>query len=178
GTSNFIFAMKVSSLGATPPANSRWRIVWDSFSSPGQQWYVGMTPDANSVATFEYGKITTAVVGLVVGIPTETMLGTLPGSTFSANGTITFFVPKSLVGNPQPGDLLGAVNGRTFNTGDTPPETLERSNLLIDHTFVKGNTDNSYPPATYTIVGNTVCSSGNIEPVDAVSRKRQGSAGN
>jgi hypothetical protein len=49
---------------------------------------------------------------------------------------------------------------------------------LIDHTFVKGNTDNSYQPATYTVVGNTVCSAGNIEPVGAVSRKRHGSAGN
>jgi hypothetical protein len=81
------------------------------------------------------------------------------------------------VGNPQPGDLLGAVNGRTFNTGDTPPETLERSTLMVDHTFVKGNTDNSYPPATYSVVGNTVCSTGTIAPVSAVSRKTHGSAG-
>src|SRR4029077_4783982 len=77
----------------------------------------------------------------------------------------------------KPGDLLGAVNGRTFDTGDSPPQTLERSNLLIDHTFVKGNTDNSYPSATYTVVGNTICSSGNIAPVSAVSRKTHGSAG-
>jgi len=44
---------------------------------------------------------------------------------------------ETLIGNPQPGDLLGAVNGRTF-TGDTSQSgTLERSTLLIDHTFVK-----------------------------------------
>jgi hypothetical protein len=55
--------------------------------------------------------------------------------------------------------------------------TLERSTALIDHTFVKGNTDNSYPAATYTVVGNTICSAGNIEPVSAVSRKTHGSAG-
>src|SRR4029077_10928617 len=77
----------------------------------------------------------------------------------------------------KPGDLLGAVNGRTFDTGDSPPQTLERSNLLIDQTFVKGNTDNSYPSATHAVVGNTICSSGNIAPVDAVSRKTHGSAG-
>jgi hypothetical protein len=41
GTSNFIFTMKVSNLSPSSiPPNSRWRIVWDSFSSPGQQYYV------------------------------------------------------------------------------------------------------------------------------------------
>jgi hypothetical protein len=177
GTSNLMFTMKVSNLNPTSiPPSSRWRIVWDSFSSPGQQWYVGMTTDANSVATFEYGTITTAVVGLVVGVPTETMLGTLPGSTFDANGTITMVVPKSAVGNPRPGDLLGAVNGRTFNTGDTPPETLERSTALIDHTFVKGQTDNAFPAATYMVVGNGFCNGG-IGPITAVSRKTHATAG-
>ncbi len=178
GTGNFIFTMKVSDLNPSSiPPNSRWRIVWDSFSSPGQQWYVGMTTDANSVATFEYGTITTAVVGLVVGIPTETMVGTpLSQSNFNADGTITIFIPKSAVGNPQPGDLLGAVNGRTFNTGDTPPETLERSTALIDHTFVKGQTDNAFPAATYTVAGNGFCNGG-IGPMTAVSRKTHGSAG-
>jgi hypothetical protein len=137
-----------------------------------------MTTDASSNVSFEYGTVFTDSL-VVLGIPTENPLGTADaGSNFDADGTITIYIDKSNVGSPRPGDLLGAVNGRTFNTGDTPPETLERSNLLIDHTFVKGNTDNSYPPATYTVAGNTVCSSGNIEPVVAVSRKRQGSAGN
>jgi BNR repeat-like domain len=177
GTSNLLFTMKVSNLNPSSlPPNSRWRIVWDSFSSRGQQWYVGMTTDANSAATFEYGTIATAVVGLVVGVPTETMLGTLPGSSFDANGTITLVVPKAAVGNPRPGDLLGAVNGRTFNTGDTPPETLERSTQLIDHTFVKGQTDNAFPAATYMVVGNGFCNGG-IGPITAVSRKTHGTAG-
>jgi hypothetical protein len=34
---------------------------------------------------------------------------------------------------------------------------LERSTALIDHTFVKAQTDNAYPPATYTVSGNTAC---------------------
>jgi len=81
----------------------------------------------------------------------------LPASNFNADGTITIYVPKSAVGNPQAGDLLGAVNGRTF-TGDTPETmNLERSTALIDHTFVKAQTDNSYPAATYTVTGNTTC---------------------
>ena len=156
-TTNLMFKMKVSNLSSVP-ANSRWRMVWDSFSSPGQQYYVGMRSHANSAVTFDYGTIATAVVGLVVGVPTETFVAAaLPASNFNADGTITIFVPKSAVGNPQPGDLLGAVNGRTF-TGDTPrTDTLERSTALIDHTFVKAQTDNAFPAATYTVVGNVAC---------------------
>jgi len=139
------------------PANSRWRIVWNSETAPGQQWYVGMRSDATSNVSFDYGSIKTAVVGLVIGVPTETSSGTING-TFAADGTITMFIPKTLVGNPQPGDLLGAVNGRTF-TGDTSQtNTLERSTLLIDHTFVKAQRDNGAPAATYMVAGNIDCS--------------------
>ena len=75
----------------------------------------------------------------------------------NADGTITLIIPKSAIGSPAPGDLLGAVNGRTF-TGDTPEtQNLERSTLLVDHTFVKGQRDNGHPAATYTIVGNVSC---------------------
>jgi hypothetical protein len=173
-----MFKMKVTNMGATPPPNSRWRMVWNSYASPGQQFYVGMATDANSVVSFKYGTIATAVVGLVIGVPTETEVGPLPGSSFNPDGTITLIVPKASVGNPQPGDLLGAVNGRTF-TGDTPQTVnLERSTLLIDHTFVKAQRDNGHPAATYTVVGNTSCSAGSIVPISAVSRKTHGSAGN
>jgi hypothetical protein len=136
-----------------------------------------MTTDDNSVVKFEWGTVTTAVVGLIVGVPTETERGLLPGSTFNADGTIILIIPKSTVGSPQPGDLLGAINGRTF-TGDTPDtENLQRSTLLIDHTFVKAQRDNGHPAATYTVVGNTVCPTGTIVPVRAVSRKTHGGSG-
>jgi hypothetical protein len=176
----FLFKMKVGNL-STVPANSRWRMVWNSVSTPDEQYYVGMTTDANSVVTFEYGTVLTQsippVVG-VIGVPTEEPVGTPdPASNFNADGTISFYINKSLVGNPQPGDLLAAVCGRTFNTGDTPPDTFQRSTALIDHTFIKGNTDTSFPPATYTVVGNTSCPAGGIVPVSAVSRKTHGSAG-
>jgi hypothetical protein len=193
GTGNFIFTMKVSNLSPSSiPPNSRWRIVWDSAAAesyPGvpnpdptgdpviaQQFYVGMTTGASGPPTFDYGTVATATVGVALGVPLEGTIGSLPGSTFEANGTITFFVPKSVVGNPQPGDLLGAVNGRTFNTGVTPPATLERSTNLIDHTFVKALTDNAFPAATYTVAGNGFCNGG-IGPITAVSRKTHGSAG-
>jgi hypothetical protein len=161
GTNNLMFKMKVTSL-ANVPRNSRWRIVWNSYAAQSydpaaEQFYVGMRTNQNGTATFEYGTVATAVVGLVIGVPTETLIGPLPGSTLNADGTITLIIPKSAVGSPVPGDLLGAVNGRTF-TGDTPQtQNLERSTLLVDHTFVKGQRDNGHPAATYSIVGNVAC---------------------
>jgi hypothetical protein len=175
-TSNLMFVMKTTSLATVPP-NSRWRIVWNSYDAPGEQFYAGMRSDQNSAVTFEYGSIATAVVGLVLGVPTETKIGNgAAGSNMNADGTITIVIPKSAVGNPQPGDLLGAVNGRTF-TGDTPETTtLERSNALMDHTFAKAQRDNGHPAATYTILGNSACEGG-IIPLSAVSRKTHGGAG-
>src|SRR6266513_2667617 len=161
GTSNLMFKMKVTNL-ATVPRNSRWRIVWNSYAAQlydpaAEQFYVGMRTNQNGTATFEYGTVATAVVGLVIGVPTETPIGPLLGSTFNADGTFTLIVPKSAVGSPLPGDLLGAVNGRAF-TGDTPQtQNLERSTLLVDHTFVKGQRDNGHPAAAYSIVGNVGC---------------------
>ena len=179
-TNKLQFTMKVSDLSTIPP-NSRWRIVWNSVTTPDEQYYVGMTTDNTAptpVVSFEYGTIATTSA-VVIGVPVENPLGTPDAtSTFNADGTITIVIDKSLVGSPHAGDLLGAVNGRTFNSGDvTGGGTLERSTLLVDHTFIKGNTDNSYPAATYRINGNASCVSGNIAPVGAVSRKTHGSAG-
>jgi hypothetical protein len=171
------FTMKVGNLVTLPP-NSRWRIVWDSARTPDEQYYVGMTTDQNGTPSYEYGTVQTLSV-VVVGIPTENPQGSADAGSYDADGTISISIDKSKVGSPLPGELLGAVNGRTFNTGDAPGtgNTTERSTLLIDHTFVKGNTDNSYPASTYTVQGNTVCSAGSIEPVSAVSRKTHGGAG-
>ena len=161
GTSNLMFKMKVTNLATVPPS-SRWRIVWNSYAAQSydpaaEQFYAGMRTDQNGTVTFDYGTIATQVVGLVIGVPTETLIGFLPGSSFNADGTITLIVPKSAVGSPVPGDLLGAVNGRTF-TGDTAQtQNLERSTLLVDHTFVRGQRDNGHPAATYSIVGNIAC---------------------
>ncbi len=180
-STNLMFQMKTPGFrGVGLPPNSRWRIVWNSYASPGEQYYVGMQTDQNANATFDYGTIMTGaippVVGLI-GVPIETSLGApLPSSNFQVDGTITIFVPKSAVGNPQPGDLLGAVNGRTF-TGDTPETvTLERNTLLVDHTFVKAQRDNGAPAATYTVLGNNACEGG-IVPTNAVSRKNHDGAG-
>jgi hypothetical protein len=174
GTNNFLFQMKVTSLAGGLPANSRWRIVWDTYASPGQQFYVGMKTDGSSNASFDYGQVMTGaippVIGLI-GVPIETPVGpALPASNQQPDGTITIYVPKSAVGNPQPGDLLGAVNGRTFTNDTSQTVTLERSTLLVDHTFVKAQRDNGSPAATYTVLGNDACEGG-IVPLRAVSSK-------
>ena len=155
---NFMFKMKVNDLSTVPP-NSRWRITWDSASSPGQQYYVGMTTGPSGPPTFEYGYLADAGVPAVFVISETKVANALAGSNFNPDGTITILAPKSAFGNPQPGDLLGAVGGRTI-TGDAPgsPESkLERSNAFVDHTFVKAQADNSYPASTYTVVGNVAC---------------------
>jgi hypothetical protein len=185
---SFLFKMKVNSL-ASIPINSRWRVMFDppSASDSGLQYYVGMTTSETGSPVFEYGTLTDAGVPAVFVIG-ETQQGsctvsgtscTISGagapSQYNPDGTITIIVPKSAFGNPQPGDLLSAIGGRTF-TGDTPgsPEsTLERSNTFVDHTFVKAQTDNSYPAATYTVLGNTACEGG-IVPTAVVSRKTHG----
>jgi hypothetical protein len=176
-TTNLTFKIKVGDLSGTRPPNSRWRIAWDWFnaSTGNQMYYIGMNTDQNSAVTFEYGTLADAGVPalLVLG---ETKLG-VPTASFATDGTITMTVAKSAIGNPQPGDLLGAIGGKTI-TGDTPATvTFERSTAFVDHTFIKGQADNAYPAATYTLVGNTTCSSGTIVPVSAVSRKIHGSAG-
>jgi hypothetical protein len=176
---NFLFKIKVNSLATVPP-NSRWRIIWNSFTSPGQQYYVGMTTGNTGTPTFEYGTLADAGVPAIFVIQ-ETTVGTAdPASNYQTDGTISIIAPKSAFGNPQPGDLLGAVGGRTL-TGDTsncasdlppctPESKLERSNAFVDHTFVKAQSDNSFPAATYTVLGNSACEGG-IVPLSAVSRK-------
>ncbi len=179
GTSDLTFKMKVGDLSTVPP-NSRWRIAWtwyhpNNTPTPDQLYYIGMKSDANSNVTFEYGTLADAGVPalLVLG---ETPLGT-PVANYTPDGTITMTVSRGAVGNPQIGDMLAAVGGKTI-TGDTPAtDTLERSTTFVDHTFIKGTSDSAFPTATYTIVGGTTCSTGTIVPVGAVSRKTHGSAG-
>jgi len=156
-----MFKMKVGNLSTIPP-NSRWRIAWNWWSPTNQMYYTGMTSDQNSAVTFEYGTLADAGVPAVLVLG-ETKIG-VPEGNFSNDGTITMFVPKSAVGNPRPGDLLGAIGGKTI-TGDTPAtNTFERSTTFVDHTFVKGQADNCYPPATYTVAGNVTCTQPSPSP--------------
>jgi hypothetical protein len=155
----FVFKMKVENLNSLP-ANSRWRIAWDYSprTAPATEiYYVGMTMgNTGTQPTFEYGTLADAGVPAVL-LLSETPINPAAQGSYLPDGTITINVPKADVGNPQVGDLLGAIGGKTI-TGDTPEtKTLERSTTFVDHTFIKGNSDNSYPAATYTVAGNVVC---------------------
>src|SRR2546430_15943756 len=112
GTNDLVFRMKVTNLNTVPP-NSRWRIVWNWEGAAGQQYYVGMRTDASSAETFEYGHVATAVVGLVLGVPTETKEGNAV-ATATSDGLITITIPKSAIGKPPPGGFLGRGTGRHF----------------------------------------------------------------
>ena len=184
GTNLLMFKMKVNSLAGSLPPNSRWRMVWNSYSAQAvaandaaQQWYVGMRTDSNGTPSFQYGTLADAGVPAVFVISEQQQNPADPASNYQPDGTITVFVAKSDVGNPQPGTLLGGVNGRTF-TGDTAQTgVFHRSNAFIDHTFVKAQTDNSYPASTYLVSGNNFCTATGIAPIGAVSRKTHGSVG-
>ena len=177
GSNDLIFKIKVVDLSSIPP-NSRWRISWDWYNPTlgTQLYYIGMNSDASSATSFEYGTLADAGVPAVLVLG-ETMRGTPTTATFTPDGLITMRVPRAAVGNPQIGDLLGAVAGKTI-TGDTPQtRTLERSTAFVDHTFIKGTADTAYPAATYTIVGGTPCTPGMVTAVGAVSRKTHDGAG-
>jgi hypothetical protein len=136
-----------------------------------------MRTDANSVPTFQYGELKDAGVPAVFVISEQSAIPALPGSNYQTDGTITIFVPKSAFGNPQPGALLGAVNGRTFTGDAANTGTLHRSNAFMDHTFAKAQQDNSFPASTYTVMGNNPCGSNGLAAIGAVSRKTHGTAG-
>lgn len=111
--------MKVTNLSSVPP-NSRWRIIWNWEGAIDQQYYVGVRTAASSNETFEYGHMASAVVGLVLGVPTETMEGIATGSATS-DGLITITVPKSAVCAGALGD--GFPVERRANAGSRCSET-------------------------------------------------------
>jgi PKD repeat protein len=164
---HFMFKMKVNDLTDVPPS-SRWRITWNSPASPGQQYYIGMRTTESGPPVFEYGELADAGLPAVFFITEQNRIPAHVDSNFQPDGTITIYAPKSGLGNPQPGDLLGGVGGRTF-TGETEDSSIQhRSNTFVDHTFMKAQTDNGYPAATYTVAGNLPCPVATNNPPTAV----------
>jgi hypothetical protein len=150
GVNKLVFKTKVASLATIPPERM-WRLIWNSPNSPGGQYYVGMTSDASGVVTFEYGTVATAVVGLVLGVPTTTKLGDADaGSEFTTDGTITIVISNDKVGNPMPGDLLGAIALRTYSV----VSDQIRSTNAIDTLSNAAASDPTANSTTYAVVGN------------------------
>jgi hypothetical protein len=149
--------MKVSSLTVLPTGNTtpdrKWVVSWNypTGTSDGGQYYVAMISNAQGVVTFEYGVIKTQVVGLLVGVPQTTTLGTAdPTSNFAPDGTITIVVPKSGVGNPSAGDLMGGILARSY--ADSTNNL--RSTTTVDSNSNGINNDADANVAMYTLVGN------------------------
>lgn len=143
-----VFNLKVADLSTVPPERM-WRIVWNSPNSPGSQYYVGMTSDSNGAITYEYGTVATATVGLVLGVPSTTKVGTPDSGSFTPAGLITIGIAREKVGNAQKGDLLGAMSARTY-----PVVTDQiRSTTAADTTGNATNNDLSANSPTYAVVG-------------------------
>jgi hypothetical protein len=156
-TNTLVFKMKVADL-STVPAGRRWRVIWDSSTSPGAQYFVGMTTDSAGAVTFTYGTVTTATVGLVLGVPTETIVGTLDaGSGFTTDGTITLVIAKSKVGSPTPGDVLGGISARNFSDSTDNDRTTAAVDSTTGSTPASGNAvanDDTANAAAYSVAGN------------------------
>ncbi|MEY2549000.1 MAG: hypothetical protein QOD64_1582 [Verrucomicrobiota bacterium] len=143
-----VFNLKMADLTTIP--NSRmWRIIWNSVNSPGSQFYLGMTKDAAGNITFDYGTVATSTVGLVLGVQTTTRLGTPDFGGFTPSGLITIAVARNKVGNPQVGDLLGALTVRTYAT----VTDQIRSTNAIDTTSNATANDPTANAAVYAVVG-------------------------
>ena len=130
-TGKLVFKLKMTDLSVIPP-NRRWRIIWNSQSAPDGQYYLGMSSDASGVVFFDYGTVATPVIGLVLGDPQTTTVGTPDAGSFTPAGLITFAIARNKVGNPQAGDLLGGISVRTFSDSTNKV----RSTLAIDTTCV------------------------------------------
>jgi hypothetical protein len=143
-----VFNLKMTDLSLIPPSR-RWRIIWNSPSSPGGQFYVGMTSDATGEISFEYGTVTTGVIGLVLADPNTTAVGQPDTATFTPDGLITIAIQKKFVGNPQPGDVLGGISVRTY------PDTTTKVRLTnaIDSTANANANDATANAAMYVIAG-------------------------
>ncbi|MFN2508244.1 MAG: hypothetical protein ABR589_05675 [Chthoniobacterales bacterium] len=157
GGGKLVFKLKVADL-STVPNNRMWRIIWDSPNAvdftqdPPEnvgKFYLGMTKDAEGEVTFEYGTVDTAVVGLVLGVPTTKPVGPPDSASFTPDGLITIIISKSKIGNPRVGDLLGNFAVRTYNVDN---ERIRTTNAIDSAANATAN-DFSANAATYAVVG-------------------------
>lgn len=143
-----VFNLKVANFAGA--LNDRiWRIIWNSPNSPVGQFYVGMTKDAAGAVTFEYGTVETAVVGLVLGVPTTTKVGDADAGSFTPDGLITIAVLPKKVGGPKKGDLLGDFSVRTYVGVRNQIRTTDANDVTSNATA----NDFTANAATYALVG-------------------------
>jgi len=144
GSQKIVFTMKVGSLATLPPS-SQWRVLWNFPTTVSGEYYAEMNTDPSGVVSFAYGTIdvTSAVVTSVN--QTHPLGAADADSSYAADGTIRIVVSTSKIGNPQPGDIIGGLIARTFNTVAT---AVQSSRVAVDATGVG---------TSYVVVGNNFC---------------------
>lgn len=128
GTDKLVFTLKVKQLYPLPL--SSWNVL---FSANGTTRFVQMSTLLGS-PMFRYGTVSN-----LLGIPTFNYQGNIEGS-FGNDGTISFYIDKTLIGNPPNGQIY-SISGRVY------VNTLGIGLVQVDGTS----------EAPYTLAGNDDC---------------------
>ena len=178
------FIIKVANLAAPIPPNFRWAVRFGAPQAPPphevigaqEDWFVSMVTSDGAAPTFTYGT-----TGVFQGASRVFVtLGNLdPASNFNPDGTITLVLPKSAIGNPQPGQALSSLFGSvratvpsaipgTGGTNETIPDStgtgsyaLRSANLCLPNTapLARLTADRISGPAPLTVTFNGANSS-------------------
>ena len=119
-----VFTIKVAGMSTVPPG-WRWAVRFNAPQRPPnalygatEDWFVSMVTSDGAQPTFTYGT---------TGVPQGaarvfTTVGNLdPASNAKPDGSITLVLPKSAIGNPQPGQ---AITGMLGSVRATVPSAL------------------------------------------------------
>jgi PKD repeat protein len=177
-----VFTIKVVNLNAPVPPNLRYAVRFgapvpppvDPVLGAQEDWFVSYVSGAEQ---FTYG--TTVAPENVPGRIFTTVGNLDPASRVDPDGTITLVLPKSIIGNPAPGQAITSVfgsvrvNGPTGGTNETIYDStgtgsyqLRPANLCLPNTAplaaLTANIINGTVPLTVTFNG-----SGSTDP-DAI----------
>ena len=191
-----VFTLKVADLQTILPG-WRWAVRFgvskggvqqspplDATGGPSEDYFVSMVTSDGAVPTFTWG---------VTSVPQNaarvfTTLGSLDAaSKAEANGAITLVIPKSLINNPQPGDLINNVLGSvratapsavpgSGGTNETIPDstgaglyTLRSATLCLPNTapvaVITANTDAGVKPLTINFSGSSSYDADSIDQI-------------
>jgi len=126
GAPSLLFTLKVGDLSTLLPKR-QWRIL---FNNGTNGYYVGMSTDAEGTPSYEYGSLG-SLAGEVSNVPTKLGDADAGSSYAAADGTISIVIAASKIGNPQAGQYLTSINGRTFAGTGT---ALFTQDTAIDYT--------------------------------------------
>ena len=151
-----VFTLKVANLSTIPPG-WRWAVRFGAPQAPPanpvigpqEDWFVSMVTSDGAAPTFTYGS--TGVFQDASRV--FSTIGNLdPASNVTPDGTITLVLPKSAIGNPQPGQAISSIFGSvratvpsalpgTGGTNETIPDStgtgsyaLRPANLCLPNT--------------------------------------------